>query len=269
MCADVLREEYQRLTAEGVRLSGRLADVTQRAAVYHHVFFDSGRNHVFPLIAAHGSLWARGYFAWGLGVVEWLSWQYGLDPERRRAQLDSVRAFADTLRDINRRVCADTYASYHFAALYGDHPDAATIVAPELLDSLLRVHAARRFGRELGDAEKLTVFQAHFLNEQTNVVGPTIAEALAKLRWTLVRLIATRPLIRFSYFPRGRRLWFSDFSNREERIANGLVAFDLAARAGWQDAAAALRDYAVLPDAFFADARGHFAELREAVLAGS
>src|SRR5262245_2182636 len=267
MRADLLREEYQRLTAEGERLAGRLADVPQRAAVYHHVFFDSGRNHIFPLIAAHGALWARGYFAWGLRVAEWLSWQHGLDPARRKAQRDSVQAFADTLRDINRRVCADTYASYHFAALYGDHPDAATIVAPELLDSLLRVHAARRAGLELTDAEKLAVFQAHFLNEQTHVVGPTIAEALAKLRWPPVRLIATRPLIRFSYFPRGKRLWFADFSNRQERIANGLVAFDLAARAGWQATAAALRDYAVLPDAFFADARGHFAELRETVLA--
>ena len=266
MRADLLREEYQRLTAEGVRLAGKLAEVPQRAAVYHHVFFDSGRNHVFPLIAAHGALWARGYFAWGLRVAVSLSWQYGLDPARRQAQLDSVHAFADTLRDINRRVCADTYASYHFAALYGHYPDAATIVAPELLDSLLRVHAARRSGLELTDAEKLAVFQAHFLNEQTHVVGRTIAEALAKLRWPLVRLICTKPLIRFSYFPRGQRLWFADFSNREERIANGLVAFDLAACIGWQATAAALRDYDVLPDAFFADARSYFADLREAAL---
>jgi hypothetical protein len=201
-------------------------------------------------------------------VAEWLSWQYGLDPALRQAQLESVRDFADTLRDINRRVCADTYASYHFAAFYGHHPHAAAIVAPELLDSLLRVHAARRAGRELPDAEKLTVFQAHFLNEQTHVVGPTIAEALVRLRWPLVRLIAVRPPIRFAYFPRGRRLWFSDFSRREERIANGLIAFDLAARAGWQATAAALRDYAALPEAFFADAQNHFASLRETVLAG-
>ena len=65
MTADELRLEYDRLIAEGVRLAGRLADVPQRAAAYHHVFFDSGRNHVFPLIAAHGALWARGYFAFG------------------------------------------------------------------------------------------------------------------------------------------------------------------------------------------------------------
>jgi hypothetical protein len=267
MGEDFLRSEYERLTAEGVRLAGKLAEVPQRAAVYHHVFFDSGRNHVFPLIAAHGALWARGYFAWGLRVAEWLSWQYGLDPAQRRAQLDSVTAFADTLRDINRRVCADTYASYHFAALYGQHADAATVVAPGVLDSLLRVHAARRAGRELSDGEKLTVFQAHFLNEQAHVVGPTIVEALTRLRWPLVRLIAVKPAIRFSYFPRGKRLWFADFSNRDERIAHGLEAFEFAAQAGWQASADALREYAVLPDAFFADARGYFAGMREAVLA--
>ena len=62
-----------------------------------------------------------------------------------------------------------------------------------------------------------------------------------------------KPLIRFSYFRRGEWLWFADFSNREERIDNGLKAFDLAARRGWSETAAALREYGVLPDEFFAD----------------
>lgn len=264
-----LRTEYDRLANDGLRLAGRLADVPQRAAVYHHVFFDSGRNHVFPLIAAHGALWARGYFAFGLRLAECLSWQYGLEPAVRHQQLEYVAAFADTLRDINRRVCADTYASYHFTALFGNHPAAADIVAPTLLDSLLRVHAARKAGRELSDDEKFIVFNAHFLNEQEHVVGPTIASAVADLRWPLVRLIALRPVIRFAYFRRGDRLWFSDFSDREQRIANGMRAFELAAHAGWQTAAAALRDYAVLPDAFFADSKRHFAGLRGVVLAGA
>lgn len=266
MNAFELRGEYERLSAEGVRLAGRLADVPQRAAVYHHVFFDSGRNHVFPLIAAHGALWARGYFAFGMRLARLLSWQYGLDPVQRRNQLASVEWFADVLRDINRRVCADTYASYHFTARYGDHPAAAEIVAPALLDSLRRVHSARRAGRELSDSEKRSVFEAHFLNEQTHVVGPTLTEALPKLRWPLVRAIAIKPLVRFSYFPRGEQLWFANFTDRDERIAKGLQAFDLAARAGWRAAADALRDYAVLPEALFADAALHFADLRQAIL---
>ena len=266
MTLEELRGEYERLTGEGMRLAGRLAEVPQRATVYHHVYFDSGRNHVFPLIAAHGALWARGYFAFGLRMAKLLSWQYGMDPILRQRQLDSVSAFADTLRDINRRVCADTYASYHFTALHGRHPEAANIVAPQLLDSLLRVHSARRTGRELSDAEKLLVFQAHFLNEQAHVVGPAIAEAVVRLQWPLVRKIAMKPVIRFAYFPSGNRLWFADFSNRDERIAHGFTAFELAARAGWQSTATALRDYAVLPDNFFADPHKHFFGLRAALL---
>ena len=111
-------------------------------------------------------------------LVRWLSWQYGLDPELRQKQLAAVETFADVLRDINRRVCADTYASYQFTAIYGERSGAEAIIAPPLLDSLNRVHAARQTGKELSDEDKHRVFQVHFLNEQEHVVGPTIAEGL-------------------------------------------------------------------------------------------
>ena len=52
-----LRAEYERFLHEGTRLAGGLTDLAQRAAVYHHVFFDSNRNHVFPLIAYLGHTW--------------------------------------------------------------------------------------------------------------------------------------------------------------------------------------------------------------------
>lgn len=261
-----LRQAYDHFAREGNRLAGGLTDLAQRAAVYHHVFHDSGRNHVFPLIAAHGALWARGYFAFGMRLANCLSWQYALAPDVRQRQLAVVETFANTLRDINRRVCADTYASYHFTAVYGGHAGAERIVAPPLLEAQIRVHAARRAGRELPDHEKLAVFQAHFLNEQQFVVGPTIADATSELQWPLVRFIALKPLIRFAYFPAGERLWFADFSNRDERIANGLKAFELAARVGWRETSAALRRYAVLPDAFFADCQRHFAGLKNQAL---
>ena len=111
------------------------------------------------------------------------------------------------------------------------------------------------------------MFEAHFLNEQEFVVGPTIAEATARLDWPLVKWIALRPTIRFAYFPDGEQLSFRDFSDRQERIRHGLRAFGLAANAGWNETAAALRDYRVLPPSFFADERAHFAALKEMVLA--
>jgi len=262
-----LRSEYERFSQEGERLAGGLTDLAQRATVYHHVFHDSGRNHVFPLIAAHGALWARGYFAFGMRLARWLSWQYRLDPELRQKQLAAVETFANVLRDINRRVCADTYASYRFTAIHGKRSGAEEIIAPPLLDSLNRVHSACLAGKELADDDKHTVFQAHFLNEQENVVGPNIARGIEELRWPLVRFIALKPLIRFAYFGRGEWLWFSNFSSREERIANGRKAFDLAARRGWSETAAALRQYRVLPVEFFADSSAHFCGLKKTILA--
>lgn len=261
-----LAAEYQRLHDEGTRLAGGLTDLAQRAAVYHHVYCDSRRNHVFPLIAAHGALWASGHFETGRRLAWWLSWQYGYSPARRARQLAAVETFANALRDVNRRVCADTYASYHFTALYGSRPDATGYVAPPLLEALLRVHAARRSGRELTSQEKLAVFEAHFLNEQEFVVGPTIERASADLDWPLVRWLALRPTIRMAYFPAGHELRFADFSSRRQRIENGLKAFHLAAGVGWNETAAALRDYGLLPAAFFADDRAHFASLKQLVL---
>jgi hypothetical protein len=92
----------------------------------------------------------------------------------RQKQLAAVETFANVLRDINRRVCADTYASYHFTAIHGERSGAEKIIDPPLLESLNRVHVARLAGKELAGEEKLGVFQAHFLNEQENVVGPSI-----------------------------------------------------------------------------------------------
>jgi hypothetical protein len=266
MNADDLSAAYRQFHDEGTRLAGGLSDLAQRAAVYHHVYYDSGRNHIFPLIAAHGALWARGHFAFGKNLAWWLSWQYGYDESLRQRQLDAVEAFANTLRDINRRVCADTYASYHFTARFGGHPDAARIVSPSLLEVLNQVHAARRSGRELTSGQKQAVFEAHFLNEQEYVVGPTIAQGTAELAWPLVKWIALRPTIRFAYFPAGEQLCFRDFSNREERVRNGLRAFRFAAQVGWNETAAALRDYAILPAEFFVDERRHFNALKQTVL---
>ncbi len=264
-----LKREFQRLQAEGTRLAGGLTDLSQRATVYHHLFEDSGGNHAFPLIAAHGALWAKGYFRSGTRFSQMLSIQYVLRPAIRQRQLAALDDFADTFRDINRGVCADTYANYHFTKKYGDNPAARALVDPEIFDALDQVHTARREGRTLTDAEKRAVFVAHFLNEQQHVVGPTLDRATDAFDWPLVKLIALRPIVRFAYFPGGQRLWFRNFADRNERIARGLQAFDVAAGVGWDEVQAALARYDVLPKAFFADSIRYFTGLREATLAAS
>jgi hypothetical protein len=243
MNAHELQAEFVRLRHRGVQLAGALSDISQRAAVYQQLYVDSGRNHVFPLIAAHGALWARGYFRFGMQLARWLSWQYALSPTLRRDQLQSLAVFLDALRDINRRVCADTYASYHFVGRYRRQAAVAEIVSPEFFEALCRVHAAREANRELSDAEKRQVFELHFRNEQETVVGATLTAAVPELQWPLIRRFALRPVISFAYFPRGQRLSFANFADREERIANGVKAFSLAARVGWPATEAALARY--------------------------
>jgi len=267
MNARVLHEEYNRLHEEGTRLAGGLSDLSQRAAVYHHLYKDSGRNHIFPLIAAHGALWAKSYFFRGLQLGRALLWQYAFDARRQQQQWRALNAFADAFRDINRRVCIDTYANYHFTARYGGDPQSTAIVDAELLSALNPVHDARRAGHELSDVQKRAVFTAHFLHEQQHVVGPTLLEAAERFDWPLAKFIALKPIVKFAYFPRGHCFWFRDFNNREQRITRGLAAFDIAAAVGWDQVESALDEYAVLPRAFFVDSVSYFDRLRETVLA--
>lgn len=265
--AENLRQFYNSLHRDAERLAGGLTDLAQRATVYHHVFEQSGRNHIFPLIAAHGALWARDYFRFGMKLGWWCSWQYAMSSETRRHRLQELAAFADAFRDINRRVCIDTYTSFHFTERFGDHPDADKFVRTQQLVALNRCHAARRMGRELSTCEKRDMFQTFFLNEQETVVGPAIKCATETFEWPLMKVIALRPLIRFAYFGRRRPFFFRNFANQDERIEKGLRAFDVAAAVGWDRVGATLRKYDMLPDAFFASSREHFNSVRETVLA--
>jgi hypothetical protein len=265
--ADDLRHHYDLLFREASRLAGGLNDLAQRAAVYHHLYQHSGGNHAFPLIAAHGALWARGYFRFGMR----LGWLWSLSdvasPRRRQHRLTLLAAFADAFREINRRVCIETYACYHFTRKYGQHPHAGALIDPALIEALMRLHTARRRGHELPDDEKQLVFEAFFQHEQTNIVGPSIARAAQAFEWQTLRALALRPVIRFAYFPWRRMLRFRDFSNIDERITNGRQAFALGAQIGWPAVEASLRRYAILSPAFFQDSAAHFDRLREAALA--
>ena len=262
-----LRHFHNSLYRDAESLAGGLTDLAQRAAVYHHLFEHSGRNHIFPLIAAHGALWARNYFHFGMKLGWCCSWQYGLSPERRRECLKELAEFADAFRDINRRVCIDTYTSYHFTERFGDHRESDQFVPAEQLAALNRCHAERRQGRELSTSEKRDVFRVFFLNEQQTVVASSIQCATQKFSWPLMKYVALRPLIRFAYFGRRGPLVFRNFADQDERIEKGLLAFNVAAAAGWDRVAATLQDYEILPDAFFASSSQHFERIRETDLA--
>ncbi len=263
-----LEAYYDSLRSEAERLAGGLNDLAQRATVYHHLYEHSGGNHIFPLIAAHGAMWARGYFGFGMKLGWCCSWQYAFSPKKRLARLEQLADFANAFREINRQVCVETYTSYHFTEKYGEHPDADQFIPVAILSVLNRCHAACREGRELSNREKREVFHAFFLNEQEEVVGPRIDEAKEAFAWPLMKFMALRPLIRFAYFGR-RPFFFRDFSNKEERIKKGLRAFDIAAELGWDGVEAALRSYEILPEAFFTCSAKYFDDVRESVLAAA
>lgn len=261
-----LQQAHAAIRGEATRLAGGLLDLPQRAATYHHLYRDSGGNHIFPLIAAHGALWARGYFRFGMWLGRGVALQHACNRQRRHQQLQALAAFADTFRDINRRVCVDIYTNYHFVGRFGDRPAADQLMPPAVFDALQRLHSARRHGRSLSDAERLAIYQAHFLKEQEHDVGPGIARAVAAFDWPAMKWLALQPIVRFAFFPGWHVLRFRNFADVRERIANGLQAFHWGARVGWEAVEERLAAYRILPSAFFTKGAGYFERVREAVL---
>ena len=241
-----LTAAYEKLYREATELAGRPGDFAQRAMVYRQIFRDSQGNHAFPLIAAHGALWGAGQFRFGLRLARWLAWQYFWSRPLRSRRLAMLAEFFDALRDINRRVCVDTYVQFHLTRRFCKHPEISKFLPPDFLRPLRLLHEACRRQRPLAEAQRRTLFEVHFLHEQQTIVGDTLDRATAALAWPLAKFIALRPRVRFVYFPAGTSLAFADFSDRRERIENGLKAFDLAAGVGWPWVEQSLAAYGVL-----------------------
>lgn len=269
MADQCLQTAYDQLKNEATRLAGGLTDLSQRATVYHHIYRASGGNHVFPLIAAHGALWAGGYFRFALKLGRALSWQYGFQPRLRRRRLEQLHQFADAFRNVNRQVCVDTYLCYHLTERFGDHAGLADFVPANLIDAYRLLHAARREDRTLSNVEKKAVFEAHFRHEQRTIVGETIRKAVAEFDWPVVKFLALRPPVRFAYFPNGSRLLFRNFADQDERITKGYSAFEMGSQVGWHRVEQALADYRTLPAAFFAGPVEYFQSLRQQILASA
>jgi len=262
MTIQELRAAREQIQREATLLAGTVKNLSQRAATYHHLYQDSGGNHIFPLIASHGALWAKGYFDFGLKLAQWVSWQYIGRPELRARQLESLHVFANAFREINRVVCVDTYTNYHLVKRYGDEPLLSELMDSNILRELRGLHEARRQGIELDDEQKRAIFLAHFLVEQEEIVGPRIEHALEQLSWSFMKAISLKPLISFAYIPRRDLFRFRNFSHVNERIELGLRAFDIAAERGWAFVESQLKAYDLLPAAFHCDSACHFEELR-------
>jgi hypothetical protein len=251
------------LRREATILAGGLGDLAQRASVYHHLFGHSGGNHCFPLLAAHGALWASGYFRCGMRVGSIISWGHAAmgDDRRRQELMTRLTKFANDFRDINRRVCVETYFVYYLSGRDHLFSAAEKLIPPDLLDHMTRCHAARRAERTLSVDERRSLFEAFFLWEQATIVGPSVERAFAEFDWPIIKAMALRPKISFAYFPRSSPLVFSNFSDTAERIEKGIRAFDLAASAGWKKVELELGSYGILPSDFSIDPKRYFKNL--------
>lgn len=254
------------LRKEATALAGSNGSLVQRASVYHHMFEHSGCNHTFPLLAAHGALWAKGYFQRGMRFGAAVAWCRVLMRDDRHTLMQSLDKFADDFRDINRRVCVETYFIYHLTANPRLAGIAESRIPPDLLEQMARCHTARRANRIFSDHERRSLFTAFFLWEQKNIVGPAVERAFNNFHWAIIKALALKPSIQFSYFRPNAPLIFENFTDMNERIERGLAAFDLASRAGWAEVKAALDLYGIMPDAFRENPARHFlAVARETV----
>src|SRR5258708_1613449 len=166
MDSDALKLRYDEMRVEATRLAGDLLDIPRRVSLLYNLYLDSGRNHAFSQIAAHGALWAFRYFEVGGSLGRLIGRRYFYNATERALRLGLLHEFAEGFRRVNRQVCIDTYANYHFAAQYGHLAAAAGIVPASLLDALNRVHFARKSRAALSAAEKRRVFEQSFLCEQ-------------------------------------------------------------------------------------------------------
>ncbi|WP_426209456.1 hypothetical protein [Massilia sp. TWP1-3-3] len=218
-------EAYAYFRTQGKLLAGAPGDLHQRVRLYQDLYQDSGKRNVFPLIAAHGTLWASGFFRKGALGGWLLSLAYLLEPSTRRAKLRSLAAFADTFRDINRRVCAEAYALYHYTKRYGGTPFIRRVIGNDFADILCECHLANQFDVAFTQAQREKLFTAFIAWEQETIVARAVTEAFHALDWPAVASLALRPRVNFAYFKHAFHMQFENFASQDERIRQGLRAY--------------------------------------------
>lgn len=231
---------YERLRSEGYVLAGEVHDLHKRIRLYHRIYLESGKRHVFALIAAHGSLWATGYFKLGKLGARIASLPSLCIRGRRKQKLDAVAVFADRFRSINRQVCAESYAIFNYTRQYGANEIIRPVIGAHFADLLADCHASFAAGTGYPRHKREQLFDAFLAWEQDHIVAPNVAQAFADFDWPLIAWLARRPVIQFAYFGKHTRLRFRDFSCQDDRMSAGMQACRIAEDVGLEAVEAAL-----------------------------
>ena len=229
-----LRADHEAMVAEATAVAGGTRDSRRRGEAYYALFEASGGNFMFPLVAAHGSLWGVRHTL----RIEGLLRPFAFLPFVRRW----LAAF-DAVRDVNRRVFIEIHSTFWFTKRHGHHPRAGEIVKPEVLALYNRIHAAIDRGERLPLEERRAIYYEVFVHEQHDIVDPEILDAAEACGTPLlVRLLRhVRP--RFAYFPPGERLRFTDFTSVDQRNREGLRALAFAEQVGPERVREAMGEY--------------------------
>ncbi|MEZ6041659.1 MAG: hypothetical protein R3C20_14225 [Planctomycetaceae bacterium] len=261
-----LRAEYELRKSQAELLAGGLLDIPRRVIMLTNMYLDSGRNHAFCQMAAHGALWGLSYFESGGSLGRLIARRYFYNSKEKAFRLGILREFAESFRRINRQVCIDTYAAYEFTREYGQLSAASDIVPADLLEALNQIHHASRTKKSLPGDQKRRIFETSFRNEQELTVAPGVQSAIAAFDCRIMRWLCLHPVVRFSYFPSMRYMFFRDFGCTEERIQRGIEAYEVAERVGWDHVFDSMEFYGHMPRPFFSQPLPYFEDLKSDAL---
>ncbi|NHZ77812.1 hypothetical protein F2P44_00630 [Massilia sp. CCM 8695] len=236
---------YENFRSEGYALAGQAHDLQRRVRLYQRVYRDSGKRLTFALIAAHGTLWASGYFKLGTLGARIASLPWLCIPGMRAQKLAAFTGFLDQFRSINRQVCAESYAIFYYTRQHGGSAFIRSVIGDRFTDLMVECHASCEAGTEYPRHKREALFHALIDWEQEHIVVPGVEKAFAGFDWPLIAWVARRPVIRFAYFGKHDRLRFNDFARKDERLAAGMHACRLAEDLGLQ----AVEDALGRPDA--------------------
>lgn len=223
-----LEARYAEIRENAERDSCRVASLRKRARGYLNVYNASNGACRFALIAAHGALWAAWYLICAkLAAVVFAVFDFskGYSPIKRYRQFSS---YVTALKNINKLVMLESYVLVFTVRDLGAE-FAATKGIP--LD-LARDYEKAISGQVTNESFLRDLYHRHFLWEQERVVSNKLDDAFAEFTWPFMRNLCQKPWVWFSYFRAGKSMNFKKFTDQEERVEKGLIAYDRAVSYG-------------------------------------